>query len=262
MSPGFLLEFVRGAALAAALATPAAAIVGGAEEAGAPARSAVMIVSATGFCSAVAVAPDVLLTAAHCVAAGEHRAHWRDGDTPVLAAIRDKALHPGYEPKAIEARRRSIDLALVRLAEPLPERFAPARLAAEAVPKGVSVRVAGFGLTAPGERRSGGTLRGVDLPVVEPYGPSRILLWVRGAGGACTGDSGGPILRGAAVVAITSWAAGPDGRGCGGLTQGILVGPQRDWIERTLTTWGRSARWSLRRPERLPGFAGEGTFPA
>jgi secreted trypsin-like serine protease len=219
-------------------------------------------VSATGFCSAVVLAPDVLLTAAHCVAAGEHRAHWRDGETPVLAAIRDKAVHPGYEPKAVEARRRSVDLALVRLAEPLPARFVPARLSAEAAPQGATVRVAGFGVTAPGERRSGGTLRTVDLPVVEPYGPSRILLWARGEGGACTGDSGGPMLRGEAVVAITSWAAGPRGRGCGGLTQGILVAPQRDWIERTLAAWGRGAGWSLRRPGRLPDPAGEGTFPA
>jgi hypothetical protein len=36
---------------------------------------------------------------------------------------------------------------------------------------------------------------------------------------------------------------GPKGRACGALTQGILLGPQRAWIDRTLAAWGRAARW-------------------
>jgi len=28
------------------------------------------------------------------------------------------------------------------------------------------------------------------------------------------------------------------------MTQGVLVGPQRDWIERTAQGWNRSVRWS------------------
>jgi hypothetical protein len=82
--------------------------------------------------------------------------------------------------------------------------------------------------------------------VVEPYGPSRILLWSRGTGavGACQGDSGGPMASGEAVVAITSWSTAAQGQGCGGLTQGILVAPQRAWIDQTLAGWKRSAAWS------------------
>jgi len=48
------------------------------------------------------------------------------------------------------------------------------------------------------------------LPVVEPYGPSRILVWLKpaaGPAGACQGDSGGPMASGETVAAITSWSS-------------------------------------------------------
>ena len=59
--------------------------------------------------------------------------------------------------------------------------------------------------------------------------------------GACQGDSGGPMAAGDAVVAITSWSTAAGGQGCGGITQGILVGPQRAWIDQTLAGWKRAA---------------------
>ena len=82
--------------------------------------------------------------------------------------------------------------------------------------------------------------------MVEPYGPSAILLWSQGSGpaGACQGDSGGPMSLDQGVTAITSWSSPAKGRSCGGMTQGILVGPQRDWIEGVVRSWGRTVRWS------------------
>jgi len=99
-----------------------------------------------------------------------------------------------------------------------------------------------------GETRSTGTFRAAPLRAVEPYGASTILIWAEGAApgaGACDGDSGGPLTQGdAAVFAVTTWATGAKGRGCGALTQGILLGPQRAWIDRTLAAWDRSAAWN------------------
>jgi hypothetical protein len=46
-----------------------------------------------------------------------------------------------------------------------------------------------------------------------------------------------------AVVAITTWAKGSGRASCGGITQGILVGPQRAWIDQTLKGWNRSMQW-------------------
>jgi hypothetical protein len=236
--------------LMAPLATaPAHAIVGGADDTGPLAQSTVMVLSSKGgVCSAVIVDVDVVLTAGHCATgAPQHRVHWRDEDgTPQLVEPAAKAVHPGYDAKAIEARRRSIDLALIRVPEKLPDRFAVATLSAAAPPPGARVRFGGYGVAREGEARSTGTFRTAELAVVEPYGPSRVLVWAKGdkAGtGACMGDSGGPVARGGVVFAVATWARGVKGRGCGEISQGVLIGPERAWIDRTLASWGRKARW-------------------
>jgi hypothetical protein len=237
-------------AVAFAIAASAAqAIVGGAEDAGPLSRASVMVLSSNGgVCSAVVLAPDVILTAAHCVTgADQHRVHFRAADgEPVLIVPSEKSVHPGFVAKAIEKRTRSIDLALVRLPDPLPERFSPATLGVARPGKGEPVTVSGYGLSREGEAKTTGTFRAAVLNAVEPYGPSQILLWLDGKGttGACQGDSGGPMAVGGDVVAIASWSTGTKAARCGGLTQGILVGPQRGWIDRVVGGWHRAARWS------------------
>jgi S1-C subfamily serine protease len=237
------------ALLVAGSPQPAAAVVGGVE--GGPlARAAVMVLTDRGgVCSAVAVSPDALLTAAHCVPAGQSlRVHWREGGQPVLVEPMSVARHPGFRANAVRERTRSIDLALVRLREPLPARFGVASLSGGGTPRaGAAVTVAGFGLSREGDASSTGIWRSAGLDVVEPYGPSTVLLWARGPNGAggCQGDSGGPIVApDGAVVAVTSWSTGRQGRQCGALTQGVLIAPHRDWIDRTLSGWGRSAGWT------------------
>lgn len=231
------------------LAAEAKAIVGGAEDEGPLARRSVMVLSSNGgVCSAVVLAKDVVLTAAHCVTgAAEHRVHFRDeAGEPVLIAPAAKAVHPGYNAKAIETRKRSIDLALVRIPEALPARFERATLSPAKIAENNPVIVGGYGLSREGDAKTSGTFRTASLTAVEPYGPSRILLWAEGSGtaSACQGDSGGPMASGASIAAITSWSSPGKGRSCGGVTQGILVGPQREWIDRILKGWNRAALWS------------------
>jgi hypothetical protein len=233
--------------------TGAHAIIGGAADEGPLSRQSVMVLSSNGgVCSAVVLAPDVVLTAAHCVTgAAEHRVHYRDETgEPVLIVPAAKVVHPGYNAKAIETRQRSIDIALVRTPEALPSRFERATLSAGKVPENTFVTVGGYGLAREGDAKSTGTFRTASLTAVEPYGPSRILLWAEGSGtaSACQGDSGGPMASGTVVAAITSWSAPARGKSCGGLTQGILVGPQREWIDRVLKGWNRAALWSGNSP--------------
>lgn len=233
----------------AACTAPAHAVVGGVPENGPLGASAIMLLASNGgMCSAVVLAEDVVLTAAHCVtSAAEHRAHWRDdAGAPVLAEIAEILVHPGYDAGAIAGRRRSIDLAAVRLAAPLPGRFRPATLTASAASNGTGIDLLGWGIEREGDagRLSAGTLRRARLSVVEPYGPSGILVWLSGGGaGACEGDSGGPIARGDAVFAVTSWARGENGAACGAVTQGVLLGPQRAFVDGALARWGRTASW-------------------
>jgi hypothetical protein len=235
-------------ALVALAPDPGRAVVGGAPDDGALSRATVMVLSSKGgVCSGVLVAPDTIVTAAHCVAgAAEHRVHYKGADgAPVLIEVAAKAIHPGYAADAIKTRRPSVDLALVRAAEPLPARFAPTSVSDENPAPGAGLILGGYGAAREGDPRSTGTFRIASLTGVAPYGPSRILVWAKGDGaGACQGDSGGPIAGATGILAVATWATGAKSRGCGELTQGVLLGPQRDWIDRTLAGWGRAARWS------------------
>jgi hypothetical protein len=236
------------AAVAFGAAWPAGAVVQG-TDAPALARHAVMVLGNKGsFCTAVVVARDAVLTAGHCViGSSDYRIHWKDAaGQPVLVSPKAIALHPQFDKGAVQGRRKSVDMALVRLAEPLPSSFAPLPLGAAKPAKGEAWTVAGYGLGVEGDPRTSGVMRQAGLSVIEPFGPSSILVWLtdpatgrdKSGAGACTGDSGGIILDGAgALGAVTVWAEGVGKARCGALTQGALVAPQRGWIEGVLAKW-------------------------
>jgi hypothetical protein len=238
------------AALTGAIAVgrPAAALVGATEPGDFNlGRQLVMILKSgagnAGFCTGIVVGRRIVLTAAHCVgAAPATKAYFQDRNgQPVFASVVEVATHPGYRAEAPARRQRSIDLALVHLDRDLVERV-PLTLATVAtVLPGAAVQIAGFGVASEADPRSAGTLRSATLTVRAPQ--SSILLWLedpthRGTG-ACAGDSGGPILRDQAVVAVTAWAEGLGRRHCGALTQAALIAPQRAWIEAILNAWSQ-----------------------
>jgi Trypsin len=197
-----------------------------------------------GFCSGVVMAPTVVLTAAHCGRpAGDMRVFYRDAaNGPVFVAVRAVLAHPGFRVDATTRRVASIDLALIETATPLDARFsAPALDKSGEIAIGQDLLMAGFGVAREGEQSSAGVLRAVNLAARAPL--SKVLVWAEDAtgagGGACVGDSGGPIFSadGAKLLAIIAWSEGKLGRHCGALTQGILVAPALDWIQATMQRW-------------------------
>lgn len=230
---------------------PAKAVVGAAPDQRFTDRVAMVLMrrpGEAGFCSALVLDPRTLLTAAHCLRPVRDMAiAYRDASgAPVVIPVAATIAHPQYRSDAIRARVESIDVALVRTVRPLDSRFVTATLASTEGPSvGEPVILSGFGATREGDWKSGGALRAVTLAVRAPA--STVLIWAADPdgrqAGACSGDSGAPIWSadGKTAVAIAAWAQAPNGRGCGGLTQGPRLAPLKSWIKAarlTLSTAG------------------------
>jgi hypothetical protein len=234
---------------------PASAMVGGAPAAGAAiARHVVMIVGSGGtFCTGVAIARDLVLTAAHCTLPGaEYKLMEFDAaHQPVLRDVAQIARHPQFDLKTLLAHRATADVTLLKLAAPLGAAFAPAPLAApaQAVVPGDAFTVAGFGVAVRGDGKTSGTLRAAKLIATGHPGLRQIRLMdmqtqgeVAGLG-ACTGDSGAPAFvtqdGRLAVAGVVSWSTGPKlTGGCGGLTGITPLVRYRDWIVETAQKMG------------------------
>jgi secreted trypsin-like serine protease len=238
------------AALACVAAvSPAFAITGDAPPAtGWAARPIVMVGSTLGDqCTGTALARDLVLTAAHCVA---HPGRYavKDYNTGTVVRVRSIARHPRFSFKNYAAARATADLALLKLEGPLPDIVVPAALAAaRRVKVGETLTVAGFGVTQAGTAHGLGVPREARLAVTGKPGSLQIRLVdpasrnARTGLGACTGDSGAPAYDGDGplVIGVVSWSTGPDNsEGCGGLTGLTPLLAYRDWIIETAKKLG------------------------
>jgi secreted trypsin-like serine protease len=231
-------------------APPVAAITGQAPVALKQGRHAVMITGSAGtFCTGAAIARDLVLTAAHCVLPGADYKliEFNPGGQPVLLDIRQIARHPNFNLQTLLGHRATADVALLKLAKPLPADIVPATLERGGRRPQVGDRytVTGYGLSRSGDGKTGGTLRTAQLVATGKPGNLQIRLVDPTTGGtapglgACTGDSGAPVFDGTALAGVVSWSTGPNmTAGCGGLTGVTPLSLYLGWIVGTARTLG------------------------
>jgi secreted trypsin-like serine protease len=226
--------------------TPAAAMVGGAPPADqAVARHVVLIIGGRNLCTGVAIAPDLVLTAAHCVLTnGKYQMVTFEGRRSIMKDVASVTPHPQFSPGA-----DAPDLAVVKLATQTPANLVPAAFSERRAPPSVGDRfiVAGFGVGVQGDRRTAGKLRAATL-IATDRPNSQLLSLVDpqklgdSAGlGVCNGDSGGPVFdeHDRALVGIVSWSGRTDGEPLCGFVSGVIpIARYRYWILETAAKLG------------------------
>ena len=235
---------VSSAAAAGSLDTP---VVGGTPVPAGAWPDAVAVLARDAMCSGTLIAPDVVLTAGHCIET--HPVEVIVGSVelarPGGAAIAVKSA------TAYPAWQHTYDVGVLVLEHPAavkPRAIASACTAKEHLRAGADVHVVGFGLTTPDGSGMNTQLHQAMLPVIDatctndPACEPAVAPggeFTAGGGGvdSCFGDSGGPIYidtdHGAALIGVVSRGEVVPGEPCGGGGVYVRADAVASWIEQT-----------------------------
>ena len=190
----------------------------------------VAVLGRDGTCSGTLIAPDVVLTAGHCI-----------GIEPISVVTHADSLEPGapgdHVPvkwsRAYPAWQDRFDIGVVmleRMARTPPRAIATACLANAQLVAGAPVTIVGYGLSTPDASDANTQLRVAQIAVIDPFcehapgcSPTAGPKGEFAAGGrgvdSCFGDSGGPVYlatpSGYALAGVTSRGLAVDGLPCG-----------------------------------------------
>ena len=194
------------------------------------------------LCTGTLIAPTVVLTAAHCLAASV-RNGLEGGDVGFGADV--EALVATREIRTMFVLRRftgefadGFDIGLIRLVEPAPVGIEPVPWSAAQIDPsivGFDVRAVGFGALSAVTGAGQGVKRTVELEITGMQGD--LLSMGDPYRNTCQGDSGGPIFRlmGGVeqVIAVGSFGE----LGCRGITTKTRLDLYSDIIDEVVAAW-------------------------
>jgi secreted trypsin-like serine protease len=198
----------------------------------------VLVVAPMALCTGTLVAPDVVLTAGHCIDTGPKEVLVDSVDYAKpggeVIAVKSAIAYPDWE--------HQYDVGVLVLEHPAAPK--PRTVASACVLKGATVRVVGFGLTTASGTGENSRLHQAVLDVDDPTcardpacAPAIAPNGEFTAGGhgtdSCFGDSGGPVFLDDRLVGVVSRGVGTAGSPCSG--GGVYVRADKvvAWIERT-----------------------------
>jgi secreted trypsin-like serine protease len=223
-----------------------APIVGGSTVPPGKWRDVVAVIARDTVCTGTLIAPDIVLTAGHCIAAGpiEVRTDTLDYTAPDMGdriAVKWARAYPGWD------QRYDIGVIMLEhVARGKARRVASACNAREALVPGALVHVVGFGVARADGGGDNTTLREADVPVIDPTCTMDLACepsiaphgeFMAGGNGtdSCFGDSGGPVFidtpEGPALVGVVSRGLSLPGPVCG--NGGVYVRADKvvSWIQ-------------------------------
>jgi len=191
-------------------------------------------------CSGTLVAPNVVVTAAHCVVGGCSKRIFVGEDVAFpddgrVVEVQTAVAHPGYQPP-----NPVHDLSVLILSEVIDVR--PRVIAdAKTLPAAATVRLAGYGNTDAFSSGGYGRRRIVDVPIASTdakYGADQRTEFVAGAPfldrDSCNGDSGGPayiqVEDSWYLAGATSRATASSVRPCGDGGIYTTVNAYEEWM--------------------------------
>lgn len=216
------------------------------------AHSVVALVAANSqgqaLCTASIVAPDLAITAAHCIS--------DQGSNPVKSAVGttytlifsanikqanqsnlrsvDKAEIPSEWQPSSNSDSNTSDVALVHFTGGLPEGYEVSDLLPfdATLTSGESVELAGYGISNATADTGAGLLRKTNVTITNPnFSSSEVELDQSHGGGACHGDSGGPAY---VIINAHPYLFGITSRGGGNCDETVIytkISAYADWFK-------------------------------
>ncbi|MBC7975188.1 MAG: trypsin-like serine protease, partial [Myxococcales bacterium] len=247
--------------------SPSSSIVGGTPVPPGQWRDVVAVLSPTSACTGTLIAPDVVLTAGHCI-----------DPAPVYVVV-DTVDYgkPGGEPIRVKAAiayphwEGAYDVGVVvldRAAHPTPRIVAAGCTATYGLVAGAQVHLVGFGLTTAGGTDENTRLHQGRAPILDPtcrdaaacmpsVAPGGEFIAGGGAVDSCFGDSGGPVYldtpTGPALIGVVSRGISLDGPPCGAGGVYVRADKVMPWVERVTHRTVRRTKCPNGDPHGNPG---------